>query len=152
MQMRGSYLQRKPPSCCLTPKRCARMCHTWTINPLCLELDQQKSCCFGPRAFQGLPTCCELCSHLQEVCTMRSIPVPTILSESGRALASHHSVMVFDVLTRWDEFYGTVLKSSGRICLAHLKLIDSTSSGLLPPFSYKRTRHDPTCSYSRHPG
>jgi len=31
---------------------------------------------------------------------MRSIPVPTILSESGRALASHHAIMVFDVLTR----------------------------------------------------
>ena len=31
---------------------------------------------------------------------LRSIQVPTIMSESGRALASHHAVMVFDVLTR----------------------------------------------------
>ena len=33
---------------------------------------------------------------------MRSIPLPTILSESGRALASQHAVMVFDVLTRYS--------------------------------------------------
>lgn len=32
---------------------------------------------------------------------MRRISVPTIMSESGRALASHHAVMVFDVLTKY---------------------------------------------------
>ena len=36
---------------------------------------------------------------------MRAMPVPTILSESGRALASHHAVMVFDVLTRYAHDY-----------------------------------------------
>ena len=39
-------------------------------------------------------------SAVQEVCIQRSIAdPPTILTESGRALASHHSVLVFDVLT-----------------------------------------------------
>lgn len=37
---------------------------------------------------------------MQEVCSQRGIPVPTIMSESGRALGSHHAVMVFDVLTK----------------------------------------------------
>ena len=38
-------------------------------------------------------------SAVQEVCIQRGIPPPTIVTESGRALASHHSVLVFDVLT-----------------------------------------------------
>ena len=37
---------------------------------------------------------------LQEVCIQRDIEPPTIISESGRALASHHAVLVFDVLTK----------------------------------------------------
>lgn len=38
-------------------------------------------------------------SAVQEVCIQRNIEPPTIITESGRALASHHSVLVFDVLT-----------------------------------------------------
>ena len=37
-------------------------------------------------------------SAVQEVCIQRGIPAPTIITESGRALASHASVLVFDVL------------------------------------------------------
>lgn len=37
---------------------------------------------------------------LRDVCLERGIPMPTIVSESGRALASHHAVMVFDVVAR----------------------------------------------------
>jgi arginine decarboxylase len=40
-------------------------------------------------------------ASLRDVCIERGILVsPTIISESGRALASHHSVLVFDVLNR----------------------------------------------------
>jgi arginine decarboxylase len=38
-------------------------------------------------------------SAVQEMCIQRGIAPPTIITESGRALASHHSVLVFDVLT-----------------------------------------------------
>lgn len=37
---------------------------------------------------------------MQEVCIQRGIEAPTIMSESGRALASHHAVIVFDVLSK----------------------------------------------------
>lgn len=37
---------------------------------------------------------------MQEVCVQRGIPPPVIISESGRALASHHTVLVFDVLSQ----------------------------------------------------
>lgn len=40
--------------------------------------------------------------EVKEACEERSIPVPTLVSESGRATASHQSVLVFDVLGTSD--------------------------------------------------
>lgn len=36
--------------------------------------------------------------HIQSVCDEAEVPHPTILSESGRAVAAYHSVLVFNVL------------------------------------------------------
>src|SRR5262245_17063545 len=36
--------------------------------------------------------------HLQTVCDEAKIPHPTIISESGRAIVAHHSLLVFNVL------------------------------------------------------
>src|SRR3954470_2843160 len=36
--------------------------------------------------------------HLQTVCDEAKVPHPTIVSESGRAVVAHHSVLVFNVL------------------------------------------------------
>lgn len=44
----------------------------------------------------------DVVSAVMEACTLRGITPPTIMSESGRALASHHAIIVFDVLTRPD--------------------------------------------------
>jgi len=41
--------------------------------------------------------------HLQSVCDEAEVPHPTIISESGRAMAAHHSVLVFNVLG-WSGF------------------------------------------------
>jgi arginine decarboxylase len=40
----------------------------------------------------------DVVAAIQEACKARDVPVPTIISESGRALASHQSVLVFDVM------------------------------------------------------
>jgi arginine decarboxylase len=44
--------------------------------------------------------------RIAQVCNAREIPHPTIVSESGRAIAAHHSVLVFNVLgcSRLDRF------------------------------------------------
>src|SRR6185436_5845919 len=36
--------------------------------------------------------------HLQTVCDEAKVPHPTIVSESGRAIVAHHSVLVFNIL------------------------------------------------------
>jgi len=41
--------------------------------------------------------------HLQNVCEETKTPHPRIISESGRAMAAHHSVLIFDVLG-WSGF------------------------------------------------
>jgi arginine decarboxylase len=44
--------------------------------------------------------------RITSVCNARGIPHPTIVSESGRAIAAHHSVLVFNVLgsSQLDRF------------------------------------------------
>lgn len=41
--------------------------------------------------------------HLHNVCEATSTPHPRIITESGRAMAAHHSVLIFDVLG-WSGF------------------------------------------------
>ncbi len=35
---------------------------------------------------------------IKDICTKNNIPVPVIISESGRAVSSHHSILIFNVL------------------------------------------------------
>ncbi|WP_369791891.1 biosynthetic arginine decarboxylase [Synechococcus sp. PCC 7336] len=41
----------------------------------------------------------DIVAEVKESCSERNIPVPTLISESGRAIASHQSVLVFDTLS-----------------------------------------------------
>lgn len=40
----------------------------------------------------------DVVAAVKDACTLNQLPVPTLVSESGRAIASHQSVLVFDVL------------------------------------------------------
>lgn len=41
--------------------------------------------------------CSDVVYSIQEICTNEEVPVPNIVSESGRAIAAHHSVLVVNV-------------------------------------------------------
>jgi arginine decarboxylase len=41
----------------------------------------------------------DIVAEVRETCNEKNIPVPTLISESGRAIASHQSVLIFDVLS-----------------------------------------------------
>ena len=47
--------------------------------------------------------------RIGSVCNARGVPHPMIVSESGRAIAAHHSVLIFDTLGRsaLDQFQVT---------------------------------------------
>src|SRR4029453_5575899 len=40
----------------------------------------------------------DIVSQIAEVCNAKGVPHPDIVTESGRALVAHHSVLVFNVL------------------------------------------------------
>jgi arginine decarboxylase len=40
----------------------------------------------------------DIVAEVKDACAEKKIPVPTLVSESGRAIASHQSVLIFDVL------------------------------------------------------
>jgi arginine decarboxylase len=44
----------------------------------------------------------DIVAEVKESCEEASIPVPVLISESGRAITSHHSVLIFDVLGTSD--------------------------------------------------
>ena len=41
----------------------------------------------------------DIVAELKDTCEENNLPVPTLISESGRAIASHQSVLIFDVLS-----------------------------------------------------
>ena len=47
--------------------------------------------------------------RIKSVCDARDVPHPMIVSESGRAIAAHHSLLVFDILgaSKLDQFQVT---------------------------------------------
>ena len=50
----------------------------------------------------------DVVAAINDACTQANLPVPTLISESGRAIASHQSVLVFDILGSSDVVEDTV--------------------------------------------
>ena len=63
-----------------------------------------------------------------EACAARRVVPPTIVSESGRALASHHAVVIFDVMRDEndnDEQLDTVTPPAPPVLVSQLSLLNS---------------------------
>lgn len=50
----------------------------------------------------------DVVAEVKETCEARGLAVPTLISESGRAIASHQSVLVFDVLSTSEVPSGAI--------------------------------------------
>ncbi len=48
----------------------------------------------------------DVVAHIQAACNKAEVPVPTLVSESGRAIAAHHSVLVFEVVGKNEVRFG----------------------------------------------
>ncbi|ASC69377.1 Biosynthetic arginine decarboxylase [Halomicronema hongdechloris C2206] len=55
----------------------------------------------------------DVVAEVKEACASRHLTPPTLISESGRAIASHQSVLVFDVLGSSDVPTGATLEPPG---------------------------------------
>jgi arginine decarboxylase len=65
---------------------------------LAVDYDGSKTNFYASKNYNMQNYANDIVAEVKEACEERSVPAPTLISESGRALASHQSVLVFDVL------------------------------------------------------
>jgi arginine decarboxylase len=56
----------------------------------------------------------DIVSQVAEICNERGVPHPDIVTESGRALTAHHSVLVFNVLDTNQMLVGQIPETLGQ--------------------------------------
>jgi arginine decarboxylase len=65
---------------------------------LAVDYDGSKTTFYASKNYSIQNYANDVVAEVQEACRSKGVPVPTLVSESGRAIASHQSVLVFDVL------------------------------------------------------
>lgn len=69
---------------------------------LAVDYDGSQTSFYASKNYSTQNYANDVVAEVQEACRQKGIPVPTLVSESGRAIASHQSVLVFDVLGSSD--------------------------------------------------
>jgi arginine decarboxylase len=65
---------------------------------LAIDYDGSKTNFYASKNYSMQNYAYDVVAEIKEACAEKNIPVPTIVSESGRAIAAHQSVLIFDVL------------------------------------------------------
>lgn len=65
---------------------------------LAVDYDGSKTSFYASKNYSTQNYANDVVAEVKDACKTRGIPVPTLISESGRAVVSHQSVLVFDVL------------------------------------------------------
>ena len=84
----------------------------------------------------------DVVAEVKEACEEKGLPVPTLVSESGRAIASHQSVLVFDVLGTSDVSSETPAPAHDKEHLIIRNLYETYQS--ITVENYQETYHDAT--------
>ncbi len=71
-----------------------------------IDYDGSKTNFYASKNYSSQNYANDVVAEVKEACSARDMPVPTLISESGRAIASHQSVLVFDVLGTSDRPHG----------------------------------------------
>lgn len=84
----------------------------------------------------------DVVAAVKDACVGSNLPVPTLISESGRAIASHQSVLVFDVLSTSEVPSGTPEPLQEREHLVIRNLYETYDS--ITVDNYQEAYHDAT--------
>jgi arginine decarboxylase len=84
----------------------------------------------------------DVIAEVKEACVERNVPVPTLVSESGRAIASHQSVLVFNVLGTSEVLSSTPEPLQDKEHLIIRNLYETYTS--LTEENYQEAYHDAT--------
>ncbi|MEA5510345.1 biosynthetic arginine decarboxylase [Crocosphaera sp. UHCC 0190] len=69
---------------------------------LAVDYDGSKTNFYASKNYNMQNYANDIVAAIQEACDGANIAVPTLITESGRAMAAHHSILVFDVLSTHD--------------------------------------------------
>jgi arginine decarboxylase len=69
---------------------------------LAVDYDGSKTNFYASKNYSTQNYANDVVAEVQEACRVKGVAVPTLVSESGRAISSHQSVLVFDVLGTSD--------------------------------------------------
>src|SRR5688500_715833 len=98
---------------------------------LAVDYDGSKTDFHASKNYQLDEYAADVVAHIQAACVKAEMPVPTLVSESGRAVAAHHSVLVFEVVGHSQVKFGEVFEpkaDSHRL----LKELSETYKGTQP--------------------
>jgi arginine decarboxylase len=76
----------------------APMGHLDVGGGLGVDYDGSKTNFYASKNYSMQNYAYDIVAAIKDACTEKGVPVPTLTSESGRAIASHQSVLVFDVV------------------------------------------------------
>ncbi|MCT7949307.1 biosynthetic arginine decarboxylase [Ancylothrix sp. C2] len=107
---------------------------------LAVDYDGSKSKYHASKNYNMQNYANDIVAEVKEACEERSMPVPTLISESGRAIASHQSVLVFDVLGVSDVSTGTPPEVTEKEHLILRNLYETYQSIAL--LNYQEAYHD----------
>jgi arginine decarboxylase len=98
---------------------------------LAIDYDGSKTDFHASRNYTMHEYAADVVAHIQAACSKAEVDPPTIVSESGRAIAAHHSVLVFEVVGVNEVRFGEVVeppKDGQRL----LKDLYETYQGIVP--------------------
>ncbi len=98
---------------------------------LAIDYDGSKTDFHASKNYTILEYAMDVVSHIGEACSKAGVPHPTLVTESGRAIAAHHSVLVFEVVGENTVRFGKPKEPSPQ---AHrlLQELYETYQGILP--------------------
>ncbi len=73
---------------------------------LAVDYDGSKTDFHASKNYRLIEYASDVVASLKDACEKANVPQPTIVSESGRAVAAHHSVLVFEVVGVNEIRYG----------------------------------------------
>ncbi len=65
---------------------------------LAVDYDGSKTNFYASKNYNMQGYAYDVVASVKEACAAKNVPVPTLVSESGRAISAHQSVLIFDVL------------------------------------------------------
>ena len=109
---------------------------------LAVDYDGSKSDFHASKNYNIQEYAYDIVAAIAESCTKVEIPHPTIISESGRAIAAHQSVLVFEIVGKNEVRFGVPVEPEPK---AHkvLKQLFETYGGVQPK-NLQEAYHDAT--------